>query len=178
MCGAVFAVRHPEIYLSATLRYSPLMNTGNDISFLIRHITILSTSYLHWTGKPLLAPDIGPRQAVEALDCAPFAVVSHDTRADPIFNYANQCALELFEMDWTEFTTLPSRLSAETANQAERAGLLQRVSQQGYSDDYTGVRIAKSGRRFMIRNATIWNLLDEDGQHYGQAALIRDWEHL
>lgn len=154
------------------------MHSDIDNSFLIRHVAILRASYLHWTGKQLIDAAIEPHLAVAALDQAPFALVSHGTQADPLFNYANPCALALFEMDWAEFTALPSRLSAEAVNQAERARLLQRVSQHGHSDDYTGVRIAKSGRRFMIRNATIWNLLDEDGQHYGQAALIRDWEHL
>ena len=81
-------------------------------------------------------------------------------------------------MNRAEFTALPSRLSAETINQAERARLLDRVTRHGYIDDYSGIRIAKSGRRFMIRNATIWNLLDADGQHYGQAALIRTWDDL
>lgn len=145
---------------------------------LIQHLSMLRASYLHWTGKSLIDTAIEPHRAVAALDQAPFALVSHGTQADPIFNYANRQALELFEMNWSEFTVLPSRCSAETANQAERARLLQQVSQHGYCDDYNGIRIAKSGRRFMIRNATIWNLLDADGTYHGQAALIRAWQSL
>lgn len=147
-------------------------------AFLNRHVAMLRASYLHWTGKYLLAAGLDPHQAVAALDRAPFAVVSHDTRADPVFNYGNQCALNLFAMTLDEFTALPSRLSAEAPNQTERARLLEHVSQHGYIDDYHGVRIAKSGRRFMIRNATIWNLLGTNGQRCGQAALIRDWHDL
>lgn len=154
------------------------MSLGNDNSFLIRHVAILYASYLHWTGKLLIDAATEPQLAVAALDQAPFALVSHGTQADPIFNYANRQALELFEMSWAEFTVLPSRFSTETVNQAERAKLLQRVGQHGYSDDYVGIRIAKSGRRFMIRNATIWNLLDADGKYHGQAALIRAWQFL
>lgn len=146
--------------------------------FLARHVAILRASYFHWTGKHLIDTDIGPHLAIATLDLAPFAVVSHDTRPDPVFNYANQQALNLFGMNRAEFIALPSRLSAETINQAERARLLDRVTRHGYIDDYSGVRIAKSGRRFMIRNATIWNLLDADGRHYGQAALIRTWDDL
>jgi hypothetical protein len=37
------------------------------------------------------------------------------------------------------------------------------------------MRIAKSGRRFWIERATVWNLLGRDGIRYGQAALIRGW---
>jgi hypothetical protein len=105
-------------------------------------------------------------------------VLSHGTQADPTFNYGNKTALELFEMDWDSFTSLPSRLSAEPLVQEERDRLLARVRQYGYIDDYTGVRISSSGKRFMIRNATVWNLLDEIGQPYGQAALLKEWQAL
>lgn len=117
-------------------------------------------------------------EAVRKLDQAPFAVVSHGTEPDPVFNYGNRVALQLFEMSWEAFTALPSRLSAEPLLQSERERLLQRVAQNGYIDDYTGIRISASGKRFLIRNATVWNLLDEAGQPCGQAALLRDWEPL
>jgi len=42
------------------------------------------------------------------------------------------------------------------------------VARQGYIDDYSGVRIAKSGRRFLIERATVWNLGEVEYQ--GQAA--------
>ena len=35
-----------------------------------------------------------------------------------------------------------------------------------------------SGKRFLIRNATVWNLLDQRGRHCGQAAMFTDWEVL
>ena len=89
---------------------------------------------------------------------------------NPVFNYGNVCAQQLFGMDWHEFTQLPSRLSAEPLAREERARLLARVTQHGYVDDYAGVRIAKDGTRFMIRNATVWNLMDQDGRYCGQAA--------
>ena len=145
---------------------------------LQRHVAILCNSYRHWTGRMLLDNAHDPRTTVDALWTAPFAVVSHGTQPEPVFNYANQLALQLFEMSWEEFTVLPSRLSAEAPNQAERARLLDAVSRQGYIDNYAGIRIAKSGTRFMIRDATIWNLLTEAGEYYGQAALIRRWEVL
>ncbi|MDQ3267633.1 MAG: MEKHLA domain-containing protein, partial [Pseudomonadota bacterium] len=97
---------------------------------------------------------------------------------DPIFNYGNQRALDIFEMSWEEFTVLPSRLSAEKINQKERVKLLDAVSSHGYINNYSGTRISKFGRRFIIRDATVWNLITPDGQFYGQAALIRNWEYL
>jgi predicted DNA-binding protein (UPF0251 family) len=53
--------------------------------------------------------------------------------------------------------------------------LLERVAAQGFIDDYTGVRIAKSGRRFRIQRATVWNLVDSSGRRVGQAATFADW---
>jgi hypothetical protein len=154
-----------------------MLNNDNP-AFLTHHVEILRANYLHWTGDPFISEAIGQRNAVEALFTAPFAVLSHGIGTDPIFNYGNQRALDLFEMSWDEFTTLPSRLSAEVINQEERAKLLAAVTKHGYINNYSGIRIAKSGRRFMIRNATVWNLLTLDGLYYGQAALIRDYEYL
>lgn len=139
-----------------------------DQRFITRHSHILANSYQHWTGKLLLA-GMSPRSLFDA----PFAVLSHGTEADPLFNYSNRYGLALFGMDWQDLIGLPSRYSAEPMLREERASLLERVTRHGYVDDYSGVRIARDGSRFMIRDATVWNLLDELGQPYGQAALIK-----
>jgi hypothetical protein len=81
-------------------------------------------------------------------------------------------ALQLFEMSAEEFARLPSRLSAEPLAQEARVKLLEKVSQQGYVNGYSGLRIAKSGRRFIITDTTVWNLLDEAGGYHGQAAVF------
>lgn len=142
-----------------------------------QHIALLSDSYRRLLGRPLLDvandQDLG-RQAFEA----DFALLSHDTQADPVFNYANNTALELFELSWAELITMPSRLSAEPVNRQERESLLARVTSDGYIDDYSGVRISKSGKRFLIQNATVWNVVDSDGRYRGQAAWFRDWQWL
>jgi hypothetical protein len=109
---------------------------------------------------------------------APFAVVAHDTCADPIFAYANRMAQNAFEMNWAEITSIPSRQSAEPVLQDERQSLLQRVHQFGYIDDYSGIRISKTGKRFWIRNATVWNLIDTNGARVGQAARFDHWDYL
>ena len=72
--------------------------------------------------------------------------------------------------------TLPSRVSAEPVHQAEREQLLATVARQGYIDNYRGVRVTKRGRRFLIEQATVWNLLDENAGHCGQAAMFSDWK--
>ena len=73
---------------------------------------------------------------------------------------------------------MPSRLTAQALEQDERARLLSQVSEQGYIGDYRGIRITKAGRRFLIERATVWNLLDESGAFYGQAATFSEWRFL
>ena len=72
----------------------------------------------------------------------------------------------------------PSRLTAEAPNREERARLLAAVTKHGFIDDYSGIRISKTGRRFRIAQATVWNLLDEKGNYAGQAAMFSRWEFL
>ena len=109
---------------------------------------------------------------------APFVVVSHGTEADPVLNYGNAAALALWEMSWEELTSTPSRLTAEAPNREERARLLAAVTARGFIDDYSGVRISKTGRRFRIARATVWNLISENGRPCGQAAMFNRWEFL
>lgn len=147
----------------------------SDHEALARQTRLLCESYQHWTGMRLIDADYDTAEAVDELMNAPFAVASHNTLDDPVFNYANNAALQLFGMERDEMMGLPSRFSAEPMVREERSSLLERVTQQGYVDDYSGIRIAKGGLRFLIRNAVVWNLIDERGDYKGQAALIRDW---
>ncbi|MFQ5345543.1 MAG: MEKHLA domain-containing protein, partial [Mariprofundus sp.] len=139
------------------------------------HICVLSDSLKHWTGAGLIDDNVDPVIAAGRIYAAPFALLSHGTEADPVINYANHKAQELFEMDWHAFTKLPSRLSAEEPVRAERDILLKRVTENGYIDDYCGVRISSTGQRFLIEQATVWNLLDDDGGRCGQAAMFGMW---
>lgn len=152
---------------------------GEENHYLSEHVLLLVGSYRRLLGVPLLeAPQANSEQLAQLVYEAPFALVSHDTSDDPVFNYANRTALELFEMGWDEFTRLPSRKSAEPLRREERAALLQRVTEQGYIDDYSGVRISSRGRRFRIERAVVWNLYGDSGLYRGQAAVFSDWTPL
>ena len=129
-------------------------------------LALIAQSYQRLTGKPLLET---PFDAL-ALWHAPQAIVAHGTEQDPVFFYGNRLALQSFEMSFDEFTRLPSRFSAEPLAREARAALLERVARLGFVNDYSGVRIASSGRRFTISNATVWNLLDAADGYQGQAA--------
>jgi hypothetical protein len=146
--------------------------------YLDAHVGRLVASFRHWTGKDLVAPSVSAEKQAREIFHAPFVVLSHDTAPDPVLNYANEWGLRIFELSWNELTTMPSRLTAQAPEQAERARLLAQVSKQGYIDNYSGIRIAKSGRRFVIERATVWNLLDENGAPYGQAATFAEWRFL
>lgn len=149
-------------------------------------LRLIVTSYQRLTGKELL-PSFTAKNAahgtIEGTDPessvlhhavwnAPRAIVAHGTEDDPIFFYGNRLALQLFEMSFNEFTGLPSRLSAEPMAQQARVDLLEKVTRHGYVEGYSGMRIAKSGRSFMIADTTVWNLTDENGTLHGQAAVF------
>jgi hypothetical protein len=148
-------------------------------AYLETHVALLRHSFWHFTGRDLIRQSRTDRETAQALFYAPFAVVSHDTAEDPVFNYANRVALKLFEMSWKEFTTLPSRQSAEPQNRSERTILLKAVSAKGFIDNYSGIRISKTGKRFLISKVIVWNLMDEKTHHYrGQAAMFPRWTFL
>ncbi|QSA97203.1 MEKHLA domain-containing protein [Methylococcus sp. EFPC2] len=151
---------------------------SEDNGFLAPHVAILRHSLRHWTRRELVDPHMSDEEAARFLFHAPFVVVSHDTQPEPVFNYANRTALNLFAMDWEEFTALPSRLSAEEVKREEREESLRKVAEQGYIDRYQAVRIGRHGRRFRIEDAVVWNLLDANGAPYGQAALFERWTYL
>ena len=145
---------------------------------LVAHTQCLARSLHHWTGRDLLAGIVDPVELCRAVFEAPFVLVSHGTEADPILNYGNRSALNLWEVTWDELTQMPSRLTAEAPNREERARLLDQVTRNGFIDNYSGIRISKTGRRFQISQATVWNLITGDGKPCGQAAMFSEWVYL
>ena len=148
-----------------------------EAPLLIKHVSRLLQSYLRWTGRELIPPG-GPQERAKALFYQPFVVLSHGTQPDPVLNYGNQAALDLWEMTWEEFTDMPSRLTAEPVNREDRERLLEEVKNYGYIDTYRGVRISGSGRRFLIERGTVWNIVDENNKYAGQAATFSRWTYL
>lgn len=145
---------------------------------VIAQTQLIARSLNYWTGRALLPGLFNSLGLAKNVFEAPFVLVSHGTEANPILNYGNAAALALWEMSWDELTRTPSRLTAEEPNREERARLLATVTQRGYIDDYSGIRISKTGRRFRITQATVWNLLSETSQPRGQAAMFARWELL
>jgi PAS domain S-box-containing protein len=135
--------------------------------------SLLADSYARLLGRPLVPQAMPVAEAAEWLyETAPFAVLAHNTDPDPVFIYGNVAAQRRFGYSWEEITRLPSRLSAEAPNREERQEFLERVQRLGYEAGYKGVRVMKSGERFMIEEATLWQLFDADGKLHGQAVVI------
>jgi hypothetical protein len=150
--------------------------TGND--YLGEQAKLILSSLSRMTGRNLVDAGLSDTDRYRSLYEAPFCVVSHNTEADPVFNYGNKVALELFEMKWDDFTKLPSRLSAEPHTREEREKLLARVRKYGFIEDYKGVRVSSSGKRFLVEDSIIWNMIDEHGTYNGQAAVLYKWSTL
>lgn len=142
------------------------------------HARLLADSYQRLTGRVLVDSPIAADSLAKELFDADFVVVSHGLESDPIFNYANRRALELFEMSWHDFVATPSRLSAEAMHRDTREQLMRTVREQGYIDNYAGIRVSSNGQRFEISAAVVWNLIDDRGHIQGQAATFRDWSYV
>lgn len=148
---------------------------SDENHFLADHVRLLCQSFRTFTGGDLVKPETSGKDMASALFHAPVIVLSHNTDNDPILTYCNLAGLNLFELSWEEMVCMPSRLTAEAMEREERARLLERVSKNGFIDDYAGIRISKNGRRFRIEQATVWNLVDEKGEYRGQAATFTHW---
>jgi MEKHLA domain len=138
----------------------------------------LLDSYRHWIGRELIERIGGAEFQSRALFELPAVVVSHGTEADPILNYGNRTALDLWELPWEQLVKTPSRLTAEPVNRAEREWMLEQARSRGYIETYRGVRISSSGRRFLVENALIWNVCNSARQQVGQAATFSQWTWL
>jgi hypothetical protein len=150
-------------------------------SSVIAWAELLLDSYEQRLGRSLI-PRIGTaREESKMLFFAPFVLVSHGTETNPIFNYGNRTALNLWGLTWQELLQTPSRTTVkkeEILQIAERQKMLDLVKKQGYISDYHGIRITKTGQLFRIEKAIVWNIIDRTGIYQGQAATFDDWTFL
>lgn len=138
----------------------------------------LLNSYYYLLGHQLIERNNDPTLDAKDLFFAPFVVASHGIEDDPILNYGNQTALNLWEMSWGQFTQTPSRQTAEVEQRERREQMLKTAKEKGYFDNYQGIRISGSGKRFYINQAIIWNIFDEQKNRIGQAATFSQWQFI
>jgi hypothetical protein len=142
--------------------------------WIAQSVTLMD-SFRARTGSDLLARTGRAEDDALRLYNAPFVVVSHGTESDPILNYGNRAALDLWEMTPAALVATPSRLTAEPMLREARERLLAETARSGFVSAYEGVRISATGRRFTIRDVTIWNVSDAEDRALGQAATFPRW---
>lgn len=138
----------------------------------------LLNSYRHWAGEDLIelagGGDGDDARRARALFDAPFAVLAHDTRPDPLCVYANAAALAAFELTIEDAASFPTSRTVEPAARDERSAALARAADAGLLRGYSGMRVSTSGRRFQIEDGRIWAVLDDAGRRVGLAASFRE----
>lgn len=147
---------------------------------------LLLSSHQQAFGTPLiagLAADASPQLMAQELFAAEVVVLAHDG-ADPSgdpgprLTYANRAALGLWQRPWETMVGMPSRLTAEPAEQPSRSQALMAARALKALTGYRGIRIDSLGRRFQIDGARLWTLRDGGGQPCGQAAAFSSWWRL
>lgn len=154
-----------------------------DASQTALHVVRLARSLKRLTGRALrgaAARPVESSQLADAVFFAPFVLLSQRADpAEPILSYANAAARALFSLEDADIGTMPTRLTAAPEDQAARAAFISEVVARGFVDTYAGPRVARDGRTFTIRDATVFNVsaLEDGGSGavIGQAALFSSW---
>ncbi|MEQ4512873.1 MEKHLA domain-containing protein [Dickeya zeae] len=144
------------------------MTTAEHLALLRR----IDECYRALNGKELYCPEDVEDRYLWLDQAAPYSILAHSSTSDPVFIYANQCALRCFKYSYEEMLQLPSRLSASPADRAERQKLLDIVTRDGIAKNYTGPRVDKQGNTFTIYDGEVWQLGYNSGNVWGQAALF------
>lgn len=145
---------------------------------IISWTQILLNSYKCLLNKELIERNEDLLTDSKNLYNADFVVLSHNNKPDPIYNYGNQQALDLWEMNWQQLIQTPSRNTTEPISREEREALLKEANLKGYITNYGGVRVSSTGKRYLIQDITLWNLFDSNGEYCGQAATFSHWQKL
>ena len=90
----------------------------------ISHTQLMLDSFRHCLGYELVSRWNSCEFQAKYLFQAPLVVVSHDTQMDPILNYGNQAALDLWEMNLKDLLVTPSSKTAEPVHRDEREQFL------------------------------------------------------
>jgi len=147
---------------------------------VVMQTLLIVDSYRRTFGEDLMPESKGAdiASAAQMLFEAPFVCASHGTEDEPVFNYGNRAALELWGMGFEDFEALPSKKSAAEEEQEARTALLEEVAREGKADDLRCIRVAAGGRPFRIEGGRLWNLTGLDGSPLGQAVVFAKYTFL
>ncbi|TVU59214.1 MEKHLA domain-containing protein [Vibrio atlanticus] len=138
----------------------------------VKQVKIISHNYNRIFGKQLYRENNSDLEIFYEVWNSHFAIVSHGTEINPLFNFANKKALEIFELNYLDFIGLPSIQTADALAAEDRIMLLNDVNRHGFVKNYSGIRVSAKGKKFQICDAVIFNLFDFEYNYHGQAAII------
>lgn len=144
------------------------MSLSDDLAILKR----IDECYTALSGEGLFCPEDVEDRYLWLHQEAPYSILAHGRGPDPIFMYANHCALNCFKYSREEMLQLPSRLSAGPSDRAELQVLLDAVTREGIAKNYTGPRVDQQGNSFIIYDGEVWQLGRGTNDTWGQAALF------
>ncbi|AVG78575.1 MEKHLA domain-containing protein [Pantoea ananatis] len=169
-CACLIFSAHPATLAPRILPLAKemIVSTVPPLTLLKR----IDERYRSLTGHGLYCPhDIDDRYQW-LHEQAPYSILAHSTAADPVFVYANRCALNCFKYSAEEIRQLPSRLSAGPFDREARQRLLDIVRRDGIATGYSGPRVDKQGKSFIIYDGEVWQSDGRDEAGWGQAALF------
>ena len=143
-----------------------------------RWAMVIQSSHQRAFGRGLLPGHLTTdqsRTAAQSLFSCSDPVLAHNGNQDPTLIYANAAALLLWRRRWDAMVGMPSRLTAPEQERKERAQALGSAKKVDGFQGYRGIRMDREGRKFVIDNARIWTLWDEQGERCGQAASFARW---
>ena len=154
---------------------------------MVEHAGHLIRTFNALSGTELVSLKLLERDPVEAAKTLFFLpdriVVSHGIQVNPegpVLNYGNSVALKRWSASWEQLTSMPSKYTAEPAEQSARQEFMDTVTRDGIVENYSGVRISVEGKRFMLKDGCVWNIRPDcfDNMLIGQAATFSKWEDL
>ena len=158
----------------------PLLSIPDETNrFQTAFVEHVVAAYARVTGGDLIAEaGLDPHNLGRSVWFGNFALLTHRGDAQAILNYGNEFVLRLWECDWPTFTATPSDKTTPPEDRARRNEAMEKVASTGFIKGYCGRRISYTGRLFLIKDVTIWRLLDGQGASFGVAAFFRDTARL
>ncbi|CAB9507466.1 MEKHLA domain-containing protein [Seminavis robusta] len=170
--------------------YSP-ENTGGCVKDIANHIRLLDQSFQQSSGQGIFdrindmlweevastannnnLPAIENITTAEQLDQNKrFGILSHGIQEDPIYNYGNAAALELFDNTIEDLCQTPSRYSTVESLMDDREQLIQSINTFGHGTIRDATRRTTKEKLFVIATIWIWHVFDDNGTRIGLAAL-------
>jgi hypothetical protein len=162
------------------MRIGPaLAAPSEDNDYQAAFIARVVESFARVTGKSLVEEArLTPGALGRSAYFAEFALLCHRGDAQVILNYGNAFSLALWECDWDTFVSTPSGETAPDEAAGARDLLMQQVSRDSFVAGYSGPRVSRTGRRFLIQDVTVWRLIDATGDSFGVGAYFRQYRYL